>query len=52
MTLPALTLQRFRAAASEFAASLSGTPLPDLYGATDGKAVGTKVEAMFSIRVR
>lgn len=45
--LPKLTLEYFRDAAREFAAELATTPLPDLYGATDGKAVGTKVEAMF-----
>ena len=32
---------------TEFAARLRETPLPGLYGATDGKAVGTAVEAMF-----
>lgn len=42
-----LTLELFREAAKEFAADLNVTPLPELYGATDGKAVGTKVEAMF-----
>jgi hypothetical protein len=26
---------------------LTATPLPDLFGATDGKAVGTKVEGLF-----
>ena len=45
--LPPLTLELFRAAAREFAAELTVTPLPELYGATDGKAVGTKVESMF-----
>lgn len=46
-TLPPLTLALFRTAAKEFAGDLAVTPLPSLYGATDGKAVGTKVEAMF-----
>ena len=45
--LPSLTLDQFRTAAREFAAELAVTPLPSLYGATDGKAVGIKVEAMF-----
>lgn len=45
--LPQLTLDMFRTAAKEFAAELAASPLPSLYGATDGKAVGTKVEAMF-----
>ncbi|MGP6204247.1 hypothetical protein [Microbacterium sp. F2] len=46
-SLPPLTLELFQAAASEFAAALRATPLPGLYGATDGKAVGTAVEAGF-----
>lgn len=45
--LPSLTLALFRTAATEFATELGATPLPKLYGATDGKAVGTEVEAMF-----
>lgn len=45
--LPPLTLDLFRSAAREFASILTVTPLPDLYGATDGKAVGTKVESLF-----
>jgi hypothetical protein len=44
---PPLDQARFQAAAAAFAAELSATPLPDLYGATDGKAVGTLVEVMF-----
>lgn len=51
-SLPSLDLQRFRSAASEFARTLSQTPLSDLYGATDGKAVGNKVESMFKIYLR
>ncbi|MDR2379678.1 MAG: hypothetical protein LBE08_00625 [Bifidobacteriaceae bacterium] len=46
-SLPPLTPDGFREAASAFASDLSNTPLPDLFGATDGKAVGTKVEALF-----
>lgn len=46
-SLPPLTLELFRQAAKEFADELASTPLPSLYGATDGKAVGTKVEVMF-----
>lgn len=45
-TLPRITLDLFRQAAHEFSERLCETPLPDLYGATDGKAVGTKVESM------
>lgn len=47
MPFPPINLILFHDAAQEFAATLSGLALPDLYGATDGKAVGTKVEAMF-----
>ena len=46
-SLPPVTLEFFHSAASDFAAELAQTPLPDIYGATDGKAVGTKVESMF-----
>lgn len=46
-SLPPLTIDLFRRAAKEFAREVASTPLPSLYGATDGKAVGTKVEAMF-----
>lgn len=45
--LPKITLDLFHVAATEFADELAATPLPSLYGATDGKAVGTKVESMF-----
>jgi len=31
-----LTLQAFLSSAAVFAADLSGKPLPDLYGTTDG----------------
>lgn len=46
-SLPPLTIDLFRREARAFAEELALTPLPSLYGATDGKAVGTKVEAMF-----
>lgn len=46
-SLPPLTLALFHDAAKEFAAELRATPFPHLYGATDGKAVGTAVEVMF-----
>lgn len=46
-SLPPLTLALFRNAAKGFAEELAVTPLPSLYGATDGKAVGTQVEIMF-----
>ncbi|MBL7260847.1 hypothetical protein [Paractinoplanes lichenicola] len=46
-SLPPLTLQLFHKAATEFAEELGGLAFPDLYGVTDGKAVGTAVESMF-----
>lgn len=52
VSLPPLTLDLFRTAAREFATELAATPLPDLYGATDGKAVGTKVESMFKVHLQ
>lgn len=48
-SLPPLTLALFHEAATAFAEDLSTTPLPELYGATDGKAVGTRVESMFKL---
>lgn len=45
--LPEITLDFFRAAATDFSHELSTAPIPHLYGATDGKAVGTAVEVMF-----
>ncbi|MFF4242313.1 hypothetical protein ACFYYL_41145 [Actinomadura geliboluensis] len=52
ISLPPLTLELFHEAAIEFADRLGRTPLPDLYGATDGKAVGTKVESMFKVHLQ
>ena len=51
-SLRPLTLDLFRTAAKEFAAELAVTPLRALYGATDGKAVGTKVESMFKVHLQ
>lgn len=42
-----LTVPTLKRAASEFASHLSGTPVAQLYGVTDGKAVGTYVEHAF-----
>lgn len=50
MTKRPLTLGLLKAAAKKYAAVvLGGKPIPSLYGATDGKAVGTLVEAEFNI---
>lgn len=46
-SLPILTLDLFHEAATEFSATLKDKPFPSLYGATDGKKVGTTVEAEF-----
>ncbi|WP_432561494.1 restriction endonuclease [Kineococcus sp. SYSU DK003] len=47
--LPNLSLTDFKKSAALFAAQLSKTPLPSLYGVTDGKRVGTFVEAEFKV---
>ncbi len=52
ISLPPLTLELFHEAATEFGNALGVTPLPELYGATDGKAVGTKVESLFKAYLR
>ena len=43
-----LDLDGLKSAAGEFAESLRGTPIPELFGTTDGKALGTWVEASFN----
>ncbi len=45
--LPTLTREDLCNEASSYTAELSGAPLADLYGVTDGKKVGTYVEADF-----
>jgi hypothetical protein len=42
-----LTLAELKLAARDFVRELSLTPIADLYGATDGKAIGTYVEQKF-----
>jgi len=42
-----LTLSQLKNEAGEFLRELSATPIPELYGVTDGKAVGTFVEHSF-----
>jgi restriction system protein len=49
--LPPLTLASLKAAAGEYALLISATPIPELYGVSDGKAVGTHVEAAFNAYV-
>jgi hypothetical protein len=44
MTLPVLTLPLLKIEIGAFAKQLSQTPITQLYGVTDGKAVGTYVE--------
>jgi hypothetical protein len=45
-----LTLASLKTEAKRFAVTvLGGKPIPSLYGATDGKAVGTFVEAEFNV---
>lgn len=45
--LPELTLDALKAAAKDFVRGLNSTSIPALFGATDGKAVGTYVEQTF-----
>src|SRR3989337_875689 len=45
--LPKLTLPDLKTAAREFVGGLGRTPINELYGVTDGKAVGTFVEHSF-----
>lgn len=45
--LPELTLAELKTSATHFAHILHTTSVPELYGATDGKAVGTFVEQLF-----
>lgn len=43
-----LTLESLKIAAHNFCLQLSATPIHNLYGVTDGKAVGTYVESTFN----
>ena len=47
-----LTLTTLKQQASHFVLELSRTPIPELYGVTDGKAVGTYVEHTFHTYLR
>lgn len=47
-TLPTLTIDELKSAASRYARLLTATAIPELFGVTDGKAVGTYVEAGFN----
>jgi hypothetical protein len=46
--LELLTLDLLKGAARNFTQELTTTPIPSLYGVTDGKAVGTFVEGAFN----
>ena len=46
--LPELTLSALKLVAAHYTEYLSATPVPELFGITDGKAVGTYVETSFS----
>ena len=46
--LELLTLDLLKGAARDFTQELTTTPIPSLYGVTDGKAVGTFVEGAFN----
>lgn len=46
-SLPELTLAELKVAARDFAHALNNQFIPELFGATDGKAVGTYVEQTF-----
>lgn len=48
---PNLTVDGLKAAGRDFANDLSGAGIEQLYGVTDGKAVGTYVEAAFNVFV-
>ena len=39
-----LTLTQLKTEVRDFVENLNATPIPALYGATDGKAVGTHIE--------
>ncbi len=43
-----LTLANLKTAAAQFVRQISTIPIPDLFGSTDGKAVGTYVEQAFN----
>ena len=49
--LPTLTIDALKLTANAYAKLLSATPIPELYGVTDGKAVGTHVEAGFNTHI-
>ncbi len=49
--LELLTVDLLKGAARDFAEELTSTPIPSLYGVTDGKAVGTFVEGAFNTHI-
>jgi hypothetical protein len=46
--LPKLTIDFLKRTAQEYGADLNSAPIPELFGVTDGKAVGTYVEVAFN----
>jgi len=47
-----LTLAQLKASAKDYTKLIGGAPIPELYGVTDGKAVGTYVEQNFHLFLR
>ncbi len=47
-----LTLANLKTAAAQFVRQISIIPIPDLFGSTDGKAVGTYVKQAFNHYLR
>jgi len=50
--MPQLSLRRLKASAARFVRGMSGQGISELYGTTDGKAVGTYVEHAFQDYLR
>src|SRR5260370_38375550 len=48
ITMQPLTIESLKASINEFISVLSTTDIPELYGITDGKAVGTHIELLFN----
>lgn len=44
-----LTLDSFKSLVGAYVTTISGTPIPQLYGVTDGKAIGTFIEHSLTV---